>query len=722
MAALLIGLASCHEAFLAAPLVRCLQARGDEPRVAVFGDSSARAHAISLGLPERAMLHGGDAATPGLAAAASFAAEACAASRLDALLTIGAGRFTLALADEALRCGKLCVRLEAGDRAGDPRDRGRRLSDHAANRWCVRDELQRDQLVLEGVDAELVAVVGSLTRDALAAWPPTEPRARPHVWLACEHAQDDVLEAHLDEVCANLGMELQIARPQDAPDAQVQFARSADVILTDSLGYQEFADAAGRPCVVLPPAGARPDLVSSGRVRVSEHIEDLQDVIQETRADGLPTPGAAAAAAAIADAVHDWLAPSKPDGASPSPTPLPTEANASGRSFDGAETRAVQAVLRAGTLNSTRGTYVHRFEAEFAEWLGVKHAIACANGSAAVHCALAALKLQAGDEVVTTPITDMGALTPIWYEGAVPVFADVDPDTLNVTADTVRAQLTERTRAVVVTHLFGRVCEMGPILALARERGLPVIEDAAQAFGATLDGQVAGTFGALSAFSLQQGKHITTGEGGVVCTDDDELARQVFLYVNKAFGYGDAKPDHYFPALNYRMTELQGAVACAQLPKLDDAIAVRRMVARQLVRGLEGLQGIRCPSDPVGGEHAYWKWPFLVDDKVVCGGAVELGGRMRALGVACAPRYVQKPAFECQVFERWREHPVSSLPLQHNPRGAQAGKLFDRVDYPGAVRGLQQVVVLPVNDRYRRHHVDFVVEQIRAAHRELTCG
>ncbi|MGC6487454.1 MAG: DegT/DnrJ/EryC1/StrS family aminotransferase, partial [Planctomycetota bacterium] len=652
---------------------------------------------------------------------ASFAAEVVESARPRAVLTLGAGRFALALADAAEQQGLLCVRLDAGDRAGAGRDRSRRLADHAAQRWCVRAERARRALVDEGCDEDLVAVVGSLTRDALAGWPPPEQAARRHVWLACEHGQDPALEAHVGAVCEQLELDLQIARPADPPQRQLQLARSADVIVTDSLGYQEFADAAGRPCVVLAPAGARPDLLTSGRVRVAEHRDELHGVLAQRRDAPREEPPVPAAADAVIDALARWTAPAaKGELAAAAPTPLPSEGNASGRSFDGAEARALRAVLDAGALNSTRGTYVHRFEREFAEWLGVKHAIACANGSAAVHCALAALKLSAGDEVITTPITDMGALTPIWYEGAVPVFADVDPDTLNVTADTIGAQLTERTRAIVVTHLFGRTCDMDPILALAEERGLPVLEDAAQAYGASLDGRLAGTLGSLAAFSLQQGKHITTGEGGVVCTDDDGLARQVFLYVNKAFGYGDAKPDHYFPALNYRMTELQGAVACAQLPKLDAAIAVRRMVAEQLREGLEDLAGVRCPGDPDGGEHAYWKWSFLVDDQVVCGGAVELGARMRALGVACAPRYVQKPAFECQVFERWREHPVSSLPLRANPRGDREGPLFVRADYPGAVRGLQQVVVLPINERYRRHHVEFVIDQIRRAHRELT--
>jgi dTDP-4-amino-4,6-dideoxygalactose transaminase len=398
---------------------------------------------------------------------------------------------------------------------------------------------------------------------------------------------------------------------------------------------------------------------------------------------------------------------------------LPNDGDASGRSFGGDEVALVTEVLRRGTLNSTKGTFVSVFERRFAEWLGTRHAVACASGSAAVHCAIAALRLRAGDEVITTPITDMGAITPILYEGGVPVFADVDPATLTVTAETVRAQITERTRAVVVTHLFGMPCDMEPIRAVAREHGLPVIEDAAQAFGATCDGRKVGTLGDVAAFSLQQGKHITSGEGGIVATDDDDIARRMFLFVNKAWGYGDPKPDHEFPALNYRLTELQGAVLAAQLHKLDQIVQRRRAVAAGLREGLAGVPGITLPGDPPHGEHAWWKFAFLVDADVIEGGAQALGRKMQAEGVACAPRYIQKPAFECALFEDWSRSPVTAMPLQNNPRRDGPTPPFRRADYPGAVRGLERVVVLPLNERYEPRHVEFVANTIRAAAAEL---
>ncbi len=497
------------------------------------------------------------------------------------------------------------------------------------------------------------------------------------------------------------------------PRAQLERGLRGRVVVTDSAGHRELAFATGTPCVVLPGL-----LPSSGAIVVGAGTSttyrsgDLRAAIARVRghrARPVPHEGAAAR---IADRFLGWPEPGDH-------VPLPSDADASGRSFGDDEIALVTAVLRRGTLNSTKGTFVNAFERRFAQWLGRKHAVACASGSAAVHCAIAALGLRPGDEVVTTPITDMGAITPILYEGGVPVFADVEPTTLNVTAATLRAQITPRTRALVVTHLFGMPCDMAPIRQLAEERGLVLIEDAAQAFGATRDGRRVGTFGKVAAFSLQQGKHITSGEGGIVATDDDDIARRVFLYVNKAWGYGDPKPDHYFPALNYRLTELQGAVLLAQLPRLDEFIASRRAAATRLRDRLAGTPGLTLPSDPASGTHTWWKFAFFVDADLVEGGARALGQKMQAAGVACVPHYIQKPAFECALFHDWSASPVTAMPLQNNPRRDGAMPLFHRRDYPGAVQALERVVVLPINERYTDVHVDHVARVIRAAAQEL---
>ncbi len=283
-------------------------------------------------------------------------------------------------------------------------------------------------------------------------------------------------------------------------------------------------------------------------------------------------------------------------GSDAGPLRLPSDQDASGRSLGEEEIVFLREVIESGVLTSTKGTKVRAFEERFAEMLGVPHAVACSSGTAAIHSAIAAIDPEPGDEIVTTAITDMGALTPILYQGAIPVFADVDPCTVNVTARTIEAALSERTRAIVVTHLFGMPCDLEPIEDLARSRGVPLVEDCAQAFLAGSAGRTVGTVGLLGCFSLQQGKHITVGEGGVVVTSDAEVAHRMRRFVNKAWDYESSPTDHDFIALNYRLTELQGAVALAQLGKLAGGVERRIANAKRLDAALRDLTGISVPG------------------------------------------------------------------------------------------------------------------------------
>jgi len=391
---------------------------------------------------------------------------------------------------------------------------------------------------------------------------------------------------------------------------------------------------------------------------------------------------------------------------------LPSDQDASGRTLGEEEIAAVTAAIRSGTLTSTKGSYVKDLERGFAEKLGVKHAYACASGTAAVHLAIAAVDPEPGDEIVTTPITDMGALTPILYQGAIPVFADVDPATLNVTARTIEARLSPRTKAIVVTHLFGNPCEMDEILELAADRRLPVIEDAAQALMARHGDGAAGTLGAIGCFSLQQGKHITTGEGGLVVTNDDAHARRMFLYINKAWGYGDPNPDHYFLALNYRMCEIQGAVGAAQLPKLAGSAERRIAAAERLTSRLRGLRGIRTPEVAPKAVHSFWKYALMVDKDIVEGGALGLAKALKGYEIASAPRYIQKPAFMCEIFREQRTFGSSRWPFTlARPEAVD----YDAARYPGVFAGLESVLVLPWNERYTDEHVDYLADSLHEA-------
>jgi perosamine synthetase len=396
---------------------------------------------------------------------------------------------------------------------------------------------------------------------------------------------------------------------------------------------------------------------------------------------------------------------------------LPSDQDCSGRTLGEEEIAAVAEALKTGTLTSTKGKFVKEFEKRFAEELGVKHAIACTSGSGAVHIAVAAVDPEPGDEVITTSITDMGALTPILYQGAIPVFADVDPRTWNVTAETIEPCITDRTKAIIVTHLFGNPCQMDEILALASSRGIPVIEDAAQAFLATYKGRNVASIGDIGCFSLQQGKHITTGEGGIVTTNDDALARRMFLLVNKAFGYGDPNPDHYFIALNYRMNEITGAVALAQLGKMRMSVDSRRKTAGELSELLAGIHGLETPYVADGNQCSYWKYCLRVDPSRISGGAVGLAKKLKdERGIFSAPRYIQKPAFQCQVFSEQRTFGNSRWPFTlARPEAVD----YDPARFPGTFSGLESILVLPWNERYTSEHVQYISDSIHHAVKEL---
>lgn len=388
---------------------------------------------------------------------------------------------------------------------------------------------------------------------------------------------------------------------------------------------------------------------------------------------------------------------------------LPSDQDASGRTLGDEEIAAVSAAIRTGTLTSTKGQFVRAFEKRFAEMLGVKHAYACASGTAAIHCAIAALDPNPGDEIITTSITDMGALAPILYQGAIPVFADVDPMTCNVTAESIAACISPRTKAIVVTHLFGNPCDMGPIAKLANERRIPIIEDCAQAFLATYDGRYVGTLGRIGCFSLQQGKHITTGEGGIVVTNDDDLARRIYLFINKAWGYGDPEPDHYFLALNYRMSELCGSVALAQLEKLPDVVRRRRELARALTSTLANLRGIIPPFTYPGAVHSYWKYCIRTAETLPAGAVLEIAKLLRERDVVAVPRYIQKPAFMCRVFQERRTFGSSGYPFML----ARPEAIDYRPErFPGTFAALERVLVIPWNDRYADDDVRHVADSI----------
>jgi dTDP-4-amino-4,6-dideoxygalactose transaminase len=218
--------------------------------------------------------------------------------------------------------------------------------------------------------------------------------------------------------------------------------------------------------------------------------------------------------------------------------------------------------------------------------------------------------------------------------------------------------------------------------------------------------------GTIGCFSLQQGKHMTCGEGGLVVTNDEHLARRLFLFINKCYGYGDAAPDHYYISLNSRMSELQGAVALGQLEKLESSVENREASAAALTRKLRGIRGIRPFPVAANSRHVYWRYCLLVDAKTIPDGAVGLARRLRERGIASAPRYIQKPAFQCEIFEKRRTFGNSQFPFSlARPEVLD----YRRELYPGTFAGLEHTLVLPWNENYTPNHVDYIASSISEA-------
>lgn len=254
------------------------------------------------------------------------------------------------------------------------------------------------------------------------------------------------------------------------------------------------------------------------------------------------------------------------------------------------EKNAVLEVLSSGML--VQGEKVAAFEKAFANFIGVKHAIATSNGTTALHAALLAHGISRGDEVITTPFSFIATANAIVMCGATPVFVDIETDTFNIDPDLIEAAITEKTRAILPVHLFGKSCNMKKIMDIAQKRKLMVIEDACQAHGAEFAGQRVGSFG-TGCFSFYGTKNMTTGEGGMITTNDSQLAARLRKIISHS---SEKKYVHSSLGYNYRMTDIAAAIGLEQLKKLSKFTAVRKENARKLTAQLSAILGIIPPD------------------------------------------------------------------------------------------------------------------------------
>lgn len=286
------------------------------------------------------------------------------------------------------------------------------------------------------------------------------------------------------------------------------------------------------------------------------------------------------------------------------------------------ELRYVSECVLSGWVSSA-GKFVSRFEGLFAERCGVDHAIAVSNGTAALHVALAALGVGPGDEVIVPALTFIATANAVTYTGARPVFADSEPVTWNVDPEAIAAAITSRTKAIVPVHLYGHPADLDAIVAAAD--GIPIIEDAAEAHGALYKGRPVGSLGLAGTFSFYGNKIVTTGEGGIVVTNDAELAARIRVLRDHGMEPGRR---YWHPVLgfNYRLTNLQAALGVAQLERLDEILDAKRRVSDRYSAGLNHLPGITLPPEAPWATNVHWLYSILVDDRDTVMDVLELAG------------------------------------------------------------------------------------------------
>ncbi|MBE7438820.1 MAG: DegT/DnrJ/EryC1/StrS family aminotransferase [Spirochaetales bacterium] len=316
--------------------------------------------------------------------------------------------------------------------------------------------------------------------------------------------------------------------------------------------------------------------------------------------------------------------------------------------FQGREKELLLECIETGWISS-EGPFVREFEERFAARVGRKHGIAVCNGSAAIDAAVHALGLKAGDEVILPTFTIISCAASIVRAGATPVVVDCNPDDWNMNLAQVEACITPRTRAIMVVHIYGLPCDMEPLLALARSYGLLILEDAAQMHGQNYRDRPCGSFGEISTFSFYPNKHITTGEGGMVVTDDPQLAEKCRLARNLYFQERQ-RYVHDELGWNFRMTNLQAAIGLAQLEQVDGFIERKRAMGKAYTEKLKNVPGLQLPKPRADyAENIYWVYGIVLEDPAFPD-AKEVAAHLAREGIGTRPFFW--PIHKQPVFQR----------------------------------------------------------------------
>ena len=309
---------------------------------------------------------------------------------------------------------------------------------------------------------------------------------------------------------------------------------------------------------------------------------------------------------------------------------------------------------------SSKGKYVEEFEEKFAKYCGCKYGITATSGTTALHLALASLDLKKGDKVIMPSFTMIATAFAVIYCGAKPVLVDAEPETWNMDAEKIEEKITDKTKAIMPVHIYGHPCDMDPIMKLAREYDLYVVEDAAEAHGAKYKGKKAGGIGDIGCFSFYANKIITTGEGGMVVTNDEEIAERAKSLRNLCFPKEKRIYQHSTVGYNYRMTNIQAAIGLAQFEKIDGLVGMRRRNAYLYNKYLKDIEGIRLPAEKEWAKNVYWMYSILIEDKFGMS-RDELMNKLEKKGIETRTFFI--PMHEQPVFQNMGLFKGESYPM-----------------------------------------------------------
>lgn len=349
------------------------------------------------------------------------------------------------------------------------------------------------------------------------------------------------------------------------------------------------------------------------------------------------------------------------------------------------ETAAVLAVLKSGQI--VQGPVVEKLEQRFAELCGTKYAIAVNSGTAALHAAVHAIGIEPGDEVITTPFTFVASANCLLMAGAAPVFVDVDEKTFNINPARVEEAITPKTKAILAVNLYGQCADYEALSQIARKHGLKIVEDAAQSVAATFQGKTSGNLGDVGCFSLYATKNLTSGEGGVITTNDPDIYERALLFRHHGQKKG-LRYEYYGLGYNYRLSDLHAAIAVTQMKRLSQMTQQRRENAARYTEAFQGLAGLITPVEASGSSHVFHQYTLRITDR-----AKQSRDELQT--------YLEKKAIQTQIY-----YPKALYDFPH----LSAGK--KEYDYSVTDKLTGEVISLPVHPLLSKDDVASIIENV----------